>query len=346
MADQGKHIRDTQLGTAFGAVSLFSGATEAQRVIMTLWSAHTYTYRLFAATPRIDFAADEPGAGKTVNMQVTTALSQNPLVTGYASQASVYSYLDEHPNTTLGLDEVDKIFGTTGRRTSRDILRAVINDGYTSKGTVMVMRKGKAVLMPVFCPVAMAGLGSLPVDTGQRAIIIHLRVKMPSEVYVPELNEETLSFIGGQVREWVTSKESNAFLREAPKMAEGVDGSPRERLIYAPLAAIARLAGIEDQFVASVQEIQKGIIEAPPTPVHELMLSDLRQAWPADAPDIANAYDIIKWLGARNPGRWGRLTTDRLGQVSLAGMFKDAGIGSRTSNGVRGYRREDVFAGA
>lgn len=343
---QDKHIRDTELGSAFEALSLFSGATESQRVIMTLWATHTYMYDMFAATPRLDFCADGPGTGKTVNMQVTLALSHAPLVVGYASQASVYSWLDEHPDTTFGFDEVDKIFGTTGRKTSRSILAAVINDGYTPKGRVLVVRNGHAVQMPVFCPIAMAGIGSLPEDTATRAIMMHLEKKQPSEVYVPELHEDSLEFIGAQIKDWITTKDAHEFLSACPNLAEIPSGDPRLKLIYAPLAAIASYAGCHDQFCDAVDEIQTGIVDKPPTPLYRLMLSDLRMSWPSGGPGIATADTVITWLRSANSGRWSHLTTGRVGNIALAGLMRDNGIETRTSNGTRGYRHEDVFAGS
>jgi hypothetical protein len=276
-------------------------------------------------------------------MQVTLAGAHNPLVLGYESQASVYSWLDEHPQTTFGFDEADKIFGTTGRKTSREILAAVINDGYTPKGQVMVMRSGKAALMPVWCPIALAGIGRLPDDTATRAITIHLEKKTPDQVYLPALHEDELSFIGAGVSEWLGTADAAQYLKAQPRMADGVGNDPRERLIWAPLSAIASYAGMHDQFTAAAQEIQTGILQRPPTPLYDLLLADLREAWPADGPAMASATQAINWVRAANPGRWHRLLPGRVGEITLAGMLRQAGIVSRTSNGKRGYRHDDVM---
>ena len=340
---QNSEVSDTPLASAYDAISLFSGATESQRVVMALWAAHTYVYEYFGATPRLSFCADEPATGKTVNMQVTVALSRNPLVLGYTSQASVYSWLDEHPDTTFGLDEIDKAFGTTGRKTSRSILAAVVNDGYTPKGRIMVNRNGHAAQMPVFCPIATAGLGSLPADTLTRAIVMHMHKSVPGEVYIPEIHDDGLAFIGTELRDWLTSKQSIEFLKAQPMLADTVKGDPRFRLITAPLAAIARLAGMEDRFLSAVEEIQTGIVSTPPTPTHVLLLRDLRESWPHDGPRIAPASQLITWLAAHDSGRWARLETGRVGEIALAGMLRQDGIETRTSNGTRGYRESDVY---
>ena len=334
-------ISETRLGTAFEAISQFSGATRAQRMLMTLWAAHTFTFRAFPASPRIDFCADGPGCGKTVNMQVVTDLSESPVVVGYSSQASVYSYLDEHPDTTLGLDETDKIFGTTGRKTSRAILAAIINDGYTSRGKVMVMRNGKSVLMPVYSPIALAGIGRLPDDTLDRCLVIYLEKSAPPMTYVPELYADDLRLIADAMAQWLTLKESQEALKAAPQLAD-VPGSPRFRLIMAPLAAIAQLAGCLDQFKTAITEIQTGISENPPASLAELLISDLASAWPAELP-VLRACELITLLHGHPSHRWDKLSTSRIGEIALAGMFREAEIESQVRDGVRGYLRADVL---
>jgi hypothetical protein len=344
MTNSYRRISDTQLGTAYELVSTFSGATEAQRVLMTLWAAHTHTYRSFSVTPRIDFAADGPGCGKTVNMQVVAALSHNSIICGYASQASVYSYLDEHPETTIALDEVDKVFGTNGRKTSRAILAAVINDGYTSKGKVMVMRNGKSVFVPVFVPMLLAGIGSLPEDTADRCLIIALEKCAPPTMYLPELYEDDLNFIGAEIAEFMNQKHVQEQLAATPPLAD-VPGSPRFRQIMAPLAAIAELVGITEQFKAAITEVQTGITEEPPTPVHMLMLADVRESWPVDA-ELLRGAEVIKALHSHKSRRWDKISASRVGEIAVAGMFRESGIETSVRNGERGYTRADVFAGS
>ena len=344
--EQSRHIKDSPAGAAYGALSLFSGASEAQRVVCATWSAHTYIYRQFAATPRLDFAADMPGTGKTVNMQVTCALSANHLVLGYESQASLYSWLDQHPDTTFGLDEIDKALGEDGRKTSRAILAAVVNDGYQANGHVLVNRSSKAVLIPVFVPVALAGLGRLPFDTETRSAVIHLAKVTPAEVYLPPIHDPELALVGAGLKEWLTSRTATDYLTSQPRIASpAVGADPRYRLIMAPLEAIASLGGYREQFTDAVREIQSGIAEHPPTPLYGLLLADLREAWPADGPAMADSAQIITWLRSHEMERWRDLQVGRIGDVTLANLLRQAGVPSRTSNGRRGYRRSDVFPG-
>lgn len=343
---QGRHIQETDLlGPAYEALSLFSGASEAQRVIMTAWAAHTNIYTMFPSTGRLDCCAEEPQSGKTVNMQVVLRLSQNGFSVGYTSQAAIYGWLDEHPNTTLGLDEADKIFGITGRSESRRVLAAIVNDGYTGEGRVMVMRNGHATLIPVFAPVALAGLGARPKDLQTRSFIIHLSIAEPEEPWVPELYGKTVDIIGAELAQALNTREALKFIQRQPKFAKGVKGTPRRRLIYAPLGAVTALAGCHDQFLEAVHEVELGLKSKPPVPLHEMLLRDLRLIWPPDEP-IVPADELVTWLIEHDDAKWARLgdPESRIAHVALAGLFKQAGITTTTSNGVRGYRRELVAA--
>ncbi len=337
---QDLHIQDTRLGTGFEILSEFSAAKEYQRVLTTIWSAHTWVYRTFGTSPRIFFQADGPGRGKTVHLQVSSALAQNGLVLDYTSQASVYNWLEDHPDTTLGLDESDKIFGLNGRRTSRDILRSVVNGAYTSKGKVMVTRGGKSVLMPTYCPIGLAGLGALPADTADRSLIIQLEQGTPDMSYIPEMYEDDLNSVGADVGEWLQSRANQDILMAAPTMAD-VSGSPRFRLITAPLQAIAMVAGCLEQFKTGISEMQTGISEKPPVPRYVLLIQDLADVW-GDEP-ILSGCEVIARLHTHISHRWDKLGQSRIGEIALSGMFREAGIESRVSNSVRGYRRDEVI---
>ena len=262
---QNLHIRDTFLGTGFEQVSLFSGATESQRMLSTVWGGGTHTYKTFAVWPRYNSCANQAGCGKSVHMEIVTAMSANPLTVDYSSPAGVYGWLDEHPDTTLGLDEADKIFGIAGRN-SNNILAAIINAGYIRKGKVLVQRSGHSVLMYVFSPIAIAGIGRLPNDTLERCLVIHLQKKMPEEMYISMLHEDDLAFAGQEIGAYLARPEIQEALESAPKLAD-IKGDPRERFIMAPLAAICKVAGCHDQFLEAMHEIQTGIAANPPRPV-------------------------------------------------------------------------------
>ena len=327
-----ERIKDSPLRAAYSAVETFVDTSDAQRLLITLWSAHTHIYRKFVATPRLSFVAEGPGTGKSVSMNVALALSSNPLPLGYASQSSVYSYLEEHPGTTLGLDEIDKVFGIMGRKTSRAILASVVNDGYSSTGTVMVMRSNQAVLMPVFTPITTAGLGHLPEDTRTRAIEVRMTAGKPEVMFVPELHAHMLGSIGDDLKRWMSTTDVRKLIEGSPVTAEELDGSSRFQLIMAPLAAIAEAAGISDVFQSAVREWQTGESDTPVRSTSEI----LAQAVTAILTDVPmTAAQLIEALPQF------KLSPDRFGADHLTGMLREQGLHPVKTNSKYGFRKDD-----
>lgn len=331
----------TPLALPYDYHGQFLRLSRAQQVLNTLWAAHTHVFRAKSVSPRAYYTADVPGAGKTTAMEVTLALSANPLATSYASQAAVHTWLDEHPDTTLGLDEADMMWGTTGRSKGRNILTAIVNAGYTSLGSALVVRNSSAVKIPVYCPVALAGIGALPGPLMSRSLVIKLTKALPAETWLPELYMADLSAAALDMARWLRSEDSQDQLAKAEPLAD-VPGDPRFRQIMAPLAAIADLAGAGELFRKSVSELVSGIESSPPTPTYELLLADLREVWPAGR-TLLSGYEAIRALRAHPERRWDGMSVTRIGEMRLAALLREAGIETKVSNAVRGYLASDVM---
>lgn len=336
-------VRQSPLGLSYDASSLFSDATWSQRLVSSTWAAHTHTYRTFGASPRLYYCADVPESGKTTHMDVTAAMSHKPLNVAYASQASFYSYLDQNPDSTCAFDEIDKKFGATGRNTSNNIFAAVVNAGYRRNGQTMVMRGGKSVIMKIYAPVAMAGIGTLPGDTLTRCIPIKLEKGYPAEEYDPAYHDPGLNGIGAQMEEWLQRGRSQDFLRSQPRTAPIKYGSARWRQITGPLFAIAALAGISDIFHLAVKEVFTGIQENPPTPLYMRFIRDLRDIWP-EGEKILTSREVVAGLRTHPRQRWQTLDSGRLGELTVASYMRENGVETRVSQGKRGYMQKDVFS--
>lgn len=332
----------TPLDLTYEYQGQFIRLTQAQQVLNTLWAAHTHVFRSKSVSPRAYYTADVPGAGKTTAMEVTLALSANPLLTSYASQAAVHTWLDEHPDTSLGLDEADMMWGTTGRSKGRNILTAIVNAGYTKLGSALVVRNSSAVKIPVYCPVALAGIGALPGPLMSRSLVIKLTKALPAETWLPELYMDDLAAAGQDMARWLRSEDSQDQLAAAPPLAD-VPGEPRFRQIMAPLAAIADLADAGEIFRKSVAELVSGIESAPPTPLNELLLSDLREVWPSGAVMISGV-EAIRALRTHPDRRWDNMSFTRIGVMRLASLLRESDVEAKSSNAEWGYLASDVLA--
>jgi hypothetical protein len=349
MAETGNlSIENTPLGTPYEMISTFCVQSEGQRVHSTLWAAASHVYKLFPAFARLDFSAEGPGHGKSVNLEVITSLCPNPLTVAYSTENSIKNWLDEHPETTLGLDERDGIFGPMGRNiTMRKELIAMLNAGYAQNGKVLSTRNGRAVLIHVYNAIAHAGIGRAPAALLDRSITINLRKAAPLMNWVPVLHEQTLFRIGSDLGTWLSDPESRNFLVRQPTSAD-IPGDPRHRLIMAPLAAVAQLAGCYNQFLEAENEVTTGIQSHPLPSRSEMLLRDLSAAILLDGRDafrMISLHDIREILRDSGASQWtDKIEPGPLGDVELRSLLREQGLESTTSNGQRGYHADDILS--
>jgi len=140
------------------------------------------------ATPRLVLDSAEPGSGKTRVLELLALLCRRPKLAISTTTAALYRRLAQGPLTVL-LDEVDAIFNPKNGGNYED-LRALLNAGY-KRGATVDRCVGDAAKMrvqelPVFAPVALAGLaGKMPSTITSRAITIHMRRRAPGEHVMP-----------------------------------------------------------------------------------------------------------------------------------------------------------------
>ena len=137
-------------------LSLPPGAADA----ISLWVAHAHCYEAFMHSPRLNAMSPEKGCGKTTLLGVLAPLSPRSVRIESISPAVVFRSVDRFRPTLL-LDEVDGYL-----RHNRDLLH-LLNAGHERNGKAarcegeyFEVRWFKA-----FCPVALAGIGSLGSST-------------------------------------------------------------------------------------------------------------------------------------------------------------------------------------
>jgi hypothetical protein len=322
------NIDQTPLGMIYDYTGLFIVASESQRLMMSLWAASTRIYKTKQAFARLGFSAAGKGCGKTTAMQVVGAFCNEPVVVGYSTSAALKGWFDEHPESVVGLDERDQMFGATGRSTGgRAEIVTVLNAGYEVTGKVMCQRSGKTVLMNVYNAMMHGGIGRAPETLADRSVDITLNKAQPAETYVESLYGAELARTGQEVADWLSGHgERKALAAYGHRAHLGAD--PRHELMMAPLGAVASVAGLTDEFHAADEEIRSGI-RANPMPSRAEML--LAAITPLAAGSLVTADEIRVLL----PGEF---LPGRIGDTLIAGLMRQVGVESVTSNGVRGYR--------
>jgi putative DNA primase/helicase len=155
---------------------------EPARIAVAGWIAHTWVYHRFQHTPRLAISSPVKRCGKSTLLDLLNAMSARPLKADNVSAASVFRVVEalrESGGVTLLVDEADSFVR------NNEELRGVLNSGHEKSGqvvrTVEVKDGWQPVAFSTFCPVALAGIGTLPDTLADRSIPIELRRKTTAE---------------------------------------------------------------------------------------------------------------------------------------------------------------------
>lgn len=319
--------------------------SEAARIAGTLWAAHTHALDCFDSTPRLALLSPEPGSGKTRVLEVLESLAPNPLHSLSASPAAVFRLIDaERP--TLLCDEVDNLFGKSGRDDDNADLRGLLNAGHRRGATIprCVGPRHEVHRFPVVAAVALAGLGDLPETLMSRAVIVRMRRRAPNE-HIEPWRQRTVPPIGHLLRDrlaaW-TEANTEALKRE-PAMPPGVTDRPAD--VWEPLLAVADAAGGDwpGRARAACVELSAPSV-AREASLGVKLLADLRTVF--DGEQMATAA-ILERLHALDESPWADLRGRPLDARGLARILGGYSIESTKvrigASTPRGYRREDLY---
>ena len=247
----GDRLLDLLADQWFGMFARFP--SQAALDAVTLWAAHCHmrdenNVLVFRATPRLYLLSSEPGSGKSHVLELLGrvvpgwyGLDLEPTAPGL-----VYTISREH--ATVMIDESDVLFGAGGRK---EAVRAIINGGTYRYGTYLNGRGAKATRVPVFGPLALAGLDVLEKNTGDmltallsRGVKIRME-KASGEDRPPKLTRKAED-AAGQAKMWLerwAAQVRGEVADAEPEIPEGVEGRAED--IWTPLLSVAEAAGGE-----------------------------------------------------------------------------------------------------
>jgi hypothetical protein len=229
-------------------VRRFVVLNESQADVIALWVLHTHAIAAAETTPYLEISSAEKESGKTRLLETLEFLVARPWLTGRTSISALARKVDAEQPTLL-LDESDAALASD--KTYVQELRGILNSGFRrgSKYTINVS-SGQNGWTPtdffVFCPKAIAGIGSLPDTVVSRSITIRLERRRPGE-RVEKFRFRRVKALAEPLRarlELVLPPVVEALIdiTEAdPAMPPGL--SDRAEDVWEPLVAIADLAG-------------------------------------------------------------------------------------------------------
>jgi hypothetical protein len=198
--------------------------------MVTLWVAHTHVVdgdeRLaFDTTPRLAFISDEPASGKTRAMEIVTELAHKGKILIDVTHPSFAEEMHEHQRT-VGMDEVDILFGGTGR--AKSVLRSLVNAGYRRKGATWT-RAGKDEKC-IFGPVVMAGLGrtwrasdDLKALRSRTITVAMVKGGGMVETYRPRAHDNLAAALRKVLGKWA-ARHAPLILEDWPDLPDGAAG--------------------------------------------------------------------------------------------------------------------------
>lgn len=170
---------------------------------IALWILHTHIYQHYRESPRLALLSPVNGCGKTTLLSLLLLLVRNGCSTSNTTPAVIYYELDRNPQTTWLIDEADNL---DLDRKSNGVARAVLNMGHTRGAYVCRMVKGEPKKIPVFSPLAVAAIGTLPFPLLRRSISINMQ-RPGRDHKLERLDDASPQWAGAceQIRRWAAT---------------------------------------------------------------------------------------------------------------------------------------------
>ena len=241
---------------------------------MALWALHTHVYNRYNRSPRLAILSPVPNCGKSTVLDILGAMVWNPERLADPTVASTFRLAGNH---TLLMDEVDNLSIVKSMKT-------ILNDGHSIGGHVTRTGKdGEVLSYPVYGPVALAGIGKLPVGLMTRSLVIRLH-RSPNQMERFNPREQYYSHLFHNWAEQVN-------LNPDPQMPSQLIGRDADK--WRPLIAIADSLDRGDV----AREVALEFIKETDTPdIKEFVLRDIQKVFDGIKKDkltIDAVYDAL-----------------------------------------------------
>lgn len=221
--------------------------TDDHYTALALWTAHTYVYEAFDATPYLIITSAEKRSGKTRVFECLQPVIREPLLVASLTEAVLFRAVHAWKPSLL-IDETDTIFkAKKGELSERqEMIRAVLNAGYRRSGTaIRCAPNGEPEKFNCYCPKALAGIGHLPDTVRDRGLSMRLHRRTrdePIERFRHRTGETDGTKIANQLAAWAPGARI-LIGNTDPVMPDALDDRAQDS--YEVLIAISDLAGGE-----------------------------------------------------------------------------------------------------
>jgi hypothetical protein len=278
-------------------------------------------------------------------LEVIAVLCHEPLRVVNASVSYIFRSLGgQHPPTLL-IDEADALFGTKIKADQNEDLRGLINAGY-QRGLSYGRTVGPAHVpteFETFAMAALAGIGRMPDTIEDRAVVVQMRRRKPSERVEPyrrRRDEPALEALHARIAAWA-AKQHDRLVEAMPDLPV----EDRAADTWEPLVAVADSAGgtwpARARQAAEVLSAEADEHDGEAS-LNVRLLTDIRKTFTVAAVPFMKSAVLCEHLRAIEDSPWRDID---LNPSKLGRRLTDYGIrsGHNTARTERGYRLGDFL---
>jgi len=340
----GRELLDGFCGVFKRQIVLPEGGAEAA----ALWILHTWLMDVWQESPFLAFVSPTKRCGKTRALLLLSYLTPRRLFTSNSSPAALFRTVERWTPTLL-VDELDSQW-------QNDELRGILNAGHTRDAAYVLRCVGDEFeprQFSVWAAKALGLIGRLPATLEDRAIVIAMKRKLPTEAVerLGESHKAECKTLARKAARW-TADNKHGFVGREPEFP--ADLHDRAADCWRPLLAIAEAVGGDWGGRARHCALLLSRQTAEDADVGEALLRDIRTVFHDRETERIRSEDLCEGLAEIEGGRWREWRTGKpLSPNGLARLLSRFGIKPRNVRAgeggkvCKGYMRadfEDAFS--
>ena len=314
-------------------------------IVLPLWCAHTHLFKVFEHSPRAIVSVPMHQCGKTITRNLSACFCNRALKAENLATAVLYRLVEAQWPTILA----DEFGGWLGQN---EELQKLLNSGHERGGVVLrcVGDNHEVRAFAAFAPIMLCGIGALPVELHDRAIVIRLKRAKRAEVQ-KRFDSRRLEYeheLNRKLAHWCADNRAAIEACE-PRLPERSYGRDADN--WRPLFAIAEIAGGDwpqkcaDAY-AKLTSNEDEVAES----LRMMLLADIREIFKTER---MFSKDLVAALAELKERPWpevcrGKLITERWLARNLAAFnIRPKLLRIGDSDPARGYEKtdfEDAFA--
>lgn len=294
-------------------------------IAATLWCAFTWYVDVVQVAPLAVITAPEKRCGKSQLLTLIGRLSRRPLVASNISSSAMFRVIEAHAPTLL-IDEADSFFK------ENEELRGVINSGHTRQSAYVIRNVGddhEPRQFSTWGAKAISGIGHLSETMMDRAVILELRRKLPTESVQRLRHAEPRLFTTLAAKLARFAEDGAATIERArPTLPEALNDRAQDN--WEPLLAIADYAGGEWPHLARSTALKLSGVEQEAVSLSAELLADIKEVFEQKQVSRMFVSDLLATLVSDDLKSWATYNRGRpMSPKQLARRLGEYGISSK-----------------